>query len=117
MIRITSYRPKRRLTVEEFLSIRIEAPQDPQLPEELGEHLDRVCKLHRVRPYEVMGKARDDHIVKARRDFMSIMHFKLRFYPTEIAEIMKMDVSTVKYHLGLRKTSKVKYDRLKSMFL
>lgn len=117
MIRITSYRPKRRLTVEEFLNIRIEAPQDPKLPGELAEHLDRVCKRYGARPYEVMGKARDDYIVKARRDLMGIMHFKLRFYPTEIAEIMKMDVSTVKYHLGLRKTSKVKYDRLKSMFL
>lgn len=115
MIRITGRR-KKRMTVEEFLKMRIEVPKDPELPGDVGKTLNRVCHNHRVQPYEVMGKSRDQRVVAARREFIELMHFRLRFYPSEIAFVLSMDVTSVKHHLGLRTKSPVKYDHLKSIY-
>lgn len=116
MLRRTTNSQRRRMTVEEFLKMRIEVPKDPELPGDVGETLNKACLNHRVQPYEVMGKSRDKRVVSARREFIEMMHFRLRFYPNEIAFVLGMDVTSVKHHLGLRKPSKIKYDDLKKLY-
>lgn len=116
MLRRTTNSQRRRMTVEEFLKMRIEVPKDPEFPGDVGETLNEVCFNHRVQPYEVMGKSRDKRVVAARREFIEKMHFRLRFYPHEIAFVLGLDVTSVKHHLGLRRTSLIPYDHLKSIY-
>lgn len=115
MIRILGQR-KRRMTVEEFLKMRIEVPKEPELPGEVGKMLNMICHNHRVQPHEVLGKSRYQRVVAARRQFIEMMHFRLRFYPSEIAFVLSMDVTSVKHHLGLRTKSPVKYETLQSIY-
>lgn len=113
------YKSKFRLkfeSLDEFLQAPLIKLNEIILPENLGKIMKAVCKRHDVLPYHVLSGSRSRGVVDARREFIAIMHFKYRYTPEDISQIMKLDRTSVLHHLGMRKHSKVAYADLRDQY-
>lgn len=79
------------------------------ISDRVNKAIDRVSEKHFTNRAELFSRRRDKPIVSARRDLMKIMYHEMNWTAQRIASYFKMDISTVQYHVGLRKKSKVKY--------
>jgi len=80
----------------------------------LIEMKNRVLKKHGITQEELFSTKRVKALVEARREFILIIYRELKWHPTKIAKFLGMDRTTVQYHIGLRKKSKVKYGAFKN---
>jgi len=116
MIRITTNRkrdtPLPRPPRRAILSV----PAPVQVPVYTSHKMDdikrRIFQKHGVSVWDMFQRSRVKNIVAARRDFIKLLHHELRWNPDRIAAHLQMDRSTINHHLGLRRTSKVKYGAL-----
>lgn len=83
--------------------------------ERVSKAIDLVSAKHSTNRNEIFSRRRDKPIVSARRDLMKIMYHEFNWSAQRIANYLKMDISTVQYHIGLRKKSKVKYGAFKAL--
>jgi len=103
-------------SLDEFLKAPLIRLNEVVLPENLGKIMKDVCKRHDVLPYHVLSGSRPRAVVEARREFIAILHFKYRYTVEDIAQIMKLDRTSVLHHLGMRKNSKVAYSTLREQY-
>lgn len=91
----------------------IAQPKAIKEPVFVSEHMEdiqrRACETHGVSLDDLFSKIRTLPVSKARRDLIRMIHHEMKWSTGAIARYLKMDISTVQYHLGLRKASKVKY--------
>lgn len=78
------------------------------ISDKVSSAIDTVLEKHLTNRQELFSRRRDAPIVAARRDLMKIMYHDFNWSAQRIANYLKMDLSTVQYHLGLRMRSKVK---------
>ena len=71
-----------------------------------------VIDKHGVDIHDVYGSSRLRHIVTARKHLIKLLHHKVRWGPSRIAEALNLDRTSVMHHLGLRKSSKTTYGAL-----
>ena len=83
------------------------------ISERVSKAIDLVLEKHCTNRNELFSRRRDKPIVSARRDLMRIMYHEMHWSAQRIANYFKMDISTIQYHIGLRKKSKVKYGAFK----
>ena len=105
------------MTLEEFMKLPIKVPNHVVLPSDLEPLIGQVCDNHMISPRHLIGGIREKNVVAARRELIERMHFELRYQINEIALILRMDLTSVKHHLGLRTASKVSYAHLKSKYV
>lgn len=78
------------------------------ISEKVSAAISKVLDIYAVSRDELFSRKRDAHIVHARRCLMKVMYHDFNWSAQRIANYMKMDISTVQYHLGLKAKSKVK---------
>lgn len=106
------YKPK-----FEWPIIKAEAPAAPPPPpvapkiiSDKGNALiEQVMAEYDVTREQLFSSSRAKPIVTARRHLMALMHDKLNWNPQRIAHFMGVDRTTVSHHIGLRRSSLVKY--------
>lgn len=106
----------RDVDVQGFLNQPLIPPKLRILPDTIGSVLKSVAEKNGLTPDEVMGKQRTLAVVKARNDFVRTMHFKHLYSAYELAHMMNMDVTSIKYILGLLKRSKESYSTLRDRY-
>lgn len=106
----------RDVDVQAFLNQPLIPPKLRILPDTIGSVLKSVAGKNGLTPDEVMGKQRTLAVVKARNDFVRTMHFKHQYSAYELAHMMNMDVTSIKYILGLLKRSKESYSTLRDRY-
>lgn len=85
-------------------------PPAPKLISEKGNALiEQVLADYDLTREQLFSSSRAKPIVTARRHLMSLMHDKLNWNPQRIAHFMGVDRTTVSHHIGLRRSSLVKY--------
>lgn len=89
-------------------------PAAPKLISEKGNKLiEQVMAEYDVTREQLFSSSRVKPIITARRHLMSLMHDKLNWNPQRIAHFMGVDRTTVSHHIGLRRSSLVKYGSFK----
>jgi chromosomal replication initiation ATPase DnaA len=68
-----------------------------------------VTQKHGVSIEDIFSRSRVKQLVAARREFIQRLHHEMRWNADRIAAHLQIDRSTVNHHLGLRRTSSVKY--------
>ena len=82
----------------------------PKIISEKGNALiEQVMKEYGVTREQLFSSSRVKPIITARRHLMSLMHDQLNWNPQRIAHFMGVDRTTVSHHIGLRRSSLVKY--------
>ena len=82
----------------------------PKIISEKGNALiEKVLKEYDITREQLFSSSRVKPIVTARRHLMSLMHDHLNWNPQRIAHFMGVDRTTVSHHIGLRRSSLVKY--------
>ena len=71
-----------------------------------------VTQKHGVSIEDIFSRSRVKHLVVARREFIQRLHHEMRWNADRIAAHLQIDRTTVNHHLGLRRTSSVKYGAL-----
>lgn len=96
------------------------SPKPVQMRRKLSDRaeavLKDVCERHGLNDFDVIGKSRLKEIVRARREFIAIMHFRHGYDHYQIAGMLNLDRTSVLHHLGVRKASKVSYPHLRNVF-
>lgn len=87
-----------------------------RFPDRAENALMDISMRFNVSDMDIVGKSRLRPTVKARQEFLRTLHFKFGYSFSYIAHLMQLDLTSVLHHLGMRKTSKVKYDHLKSVY-
>lgn len=87
-----------------------------RLPDRVEVILMDICGRYGVSDIDVMGKSRLRPIVRARREFLRTLHFKIGYSFSRIAYLTHLDLTSVLHHLGMRKSSKIKYEDLKKFY-
>lgn len=87
-------------------------PEPTFISQKMQDAINRVLEKHELTVSDLFAKRRDRPFVNARRHLMKIMYHELKWSAQRIANYLDMDISTVQYHLGLRKRSKRKYGAL-----
>lgn len=86
----------------------------PKLISDKGNKLiEQVMAEYDVTREQLFSSSRAKPIVTARRHLMALMHDKLNWNPQRIAHFMGVDRTTVSHHIGLRRSSLVKYGSFK----
>jgi hypothetical protein len=86
----------------------------PKIISEKGNALiEQVMKEYGVTREQLFSSSRVKPIITARRHLMSLMHDKLNWNAQRIAHFMDIDRTTVCHHIGLRRSSVVKYGSFK----
>ena len=86
----------------------------PKIISEKGNALiKQVMDEYGVTRDELFSSSRVKPIITARRHLMSLMHDKLNWNAQRIAHFMGVDRTTVSHHIGLRRSSVVKYGSFK----
>ena len=103
--------------VEEKLAAVEHLPPPPSgrpmiISEKLLAAEQEVIDKHGVDIHDVYGSSRIRHLVLARRDLIKLLHHKVHWGPSRIAEALNLDRTSVMHHLGLRKSSKTTYGAL-----
>lgn len=106
----------RDVDVQAFLNQPLIPPKLRILPDTIGSVLKSVSEKNGLTPDEVMGKQRTLEVVRARNEFIRTMHFKHRYTAYELAHMMNMDVTSIKYTIGLLKRSKESYSTLRERY-
>jgi chromosomal replication initiation ATPase DnaA len=75
--------------------------------------IEQVMKQYGVTREQLFSSSRVKPIITARRHLMSLMHDKLNWNASRIAHFMDIDRTTVCHHIGLRRSSVVKYGSFK----
>ena len=82
----------------------------PRLISDKGNALiEQVMAEYDVTREQLFSSSRAKPIVTSRRHLMALMHDKLNWNPQRIAHFMGVDRTTVSHHIGLRRSSLVKY--------
>lgn len=82
----------------------------PKLISDKGNALiEQVMAEYGVTREQLFSSSRVKPIITARRHLMALMHDKLNWNPQRIAHFMGVDRTTVSHHIGLRRSSLVKY--------
>ena len=100
-----------QITKKEELIPRLRIPDGSK-----GRILRDICERYEVQPYEVMGKRRTKIIVAARQEFICTLHFKYNYPASNIANLMEMDLTSVKHYLGMRKASPERFADLQKQY-
>lgn len=106
----------RDVDVQTFLNQPLIPPKLRILPDSVGSVLKSVADKNGLTPDEIMGKQRTMEVVRARNEFIRTMHFKYRYTAYELAHMMNMDVTSIKYVLGVLKRSKESYSTLRERY-
>lgn len=106
----------RDVDVQSFLNQQIIPPKLRILPNSVGSVLKEVAERHGFTPDELMAKQRTMEVVRARNEFIRTMYFKYQYTAHELAHMMNMDVTTIKYTVGLLKRSKESYSTLRDRY-
>lgn len=85
------------------------------ISEKVSSAVSKVTDIFDVSYEELFSRKRDAHIINARRCLMKIMYHDFNWSAQRIANYLKMDISTIQYHLGLRSRSKVKRGPFKAL--
>jgi hypothetical protein len=85
------------------------------ISEKVSSAVSKVTDIFEVSYDELFSRKRDAHIINARRCLMKIMYHDFNWSAQRIANYLKMDISTIQYHLGLRSRSKVKRGPFKAL--
>lgn len=86
----------------------------PKIISEKGNALiKQVMDEYGVTREQLFSSSRVKPIITARRHLMSLMHDKLNWNAGRIAHFMGVDRTTVSHHIGLRRSSIVKYGSFK----
>ncbi len=86
----------------------------PKIISEKGNALiKQVMDEYGVTREQLFSSSRVKPIITARRHLMSLMHDKLNWNAQHIAHFMGVDRTTVSHHIGLRRSSVVKYGSFK----
>lgn len=86
----------------------------PKIISEKGNALiEQVMKEYGVTREQLFSSSRVKPIITARRHLMTLMHDKLNWNAQRIAHFMDIDRTTVCHHIGLRRSSVVKYGSFK----
>ena len=116
MIRITTNRQRATPLPRPPGRAILMAPVAVKVPVYTGLKMDEikrtVTQRHGVSIEDIFSRSRVKHLVAARREFIQRLHHEMRWNPCRIAAHLQVDRSTVNHHLGLRRTSKVKYGAL-----
>ena len=92
------------------------APVSVKVPAYTGFKMDEIKRAvthkHDVSIEDIFSRSRVKHLVAARREFIQRLHHEMRWNADRIAAHLQVDRSTVNHHLGLRRTSSVKYGAL-----
>lgn len=102
--------------VEEFMDQLVVKKKPKFIEGSIGELLDTICAQYHTTPDEVLSKSRLKNISQARADFVATLHFKYGYAMPRISYLMSMDITSIRYMLGLRTKSKVTYADLKKRF-
>lgn len=86
----------------------------PKIISEKGNALiEQVMDEYGVTREQLFSSSRVKPIITARRHLMTLMHDKLNWNAQRIAHFMGVDRTTVSHHIGLRRSSIVKYGSFK----
>lgn len=89
-------------------------PSGPMVISDRGNALiKQVMAEYGVTREQLFSSSRVKPIITARRHLMSLMHDHLNWNPQRIAHFMGVDRTTVSHHIGLRRSSIVKYGSFK----
>lgn len=114
MLRIRSDEQTRPIRRELLMAKPI--PAGPVfISDRVSRAIDTVSAKHSTNRNEIFSRRRDNPIVSARRDLMKIMYHDFNWSAQRIANYLKMDISTVQYHLGLKAKSKIKHGPFKAL--
>ncbi len=84
--------------------------REPMVISERGNALiKQIMAEYDLTREQLFSSNRAKPIVTARRHLMTLMHVKLGWNACRIAHFMGIDRTTVSHHIGLRRSSKVKY--------
>jgi chromosomal replication initiation ATPase DnaA len=84
--------------------------QQPKIISEKGDALiKQVMEEYGVTREQLFSSSRVKPIITARRHLMTLMHDKLGWNAQRIGHFMGVDRTTVSHHIGLRRSSVVKY--------
>lgn len=116
MIRITTNRQHKAPLPRPPRRAMLMAPVAVKVPVYTGFKMDEikrtVTQRHGVSIEDIFSRSRVKHLVAARREFIQRLHHEMRWNADRIAAHLQVDRSTVNHHLGLRRTSSVKYGAL-----
>jgi hypothetical protein len=84
--------------------------REPMVISERGNALiKQIMAEYDLTREQLLSSSRAKPIVTARRHLMTLMHVKLGWNACRIAHFMGIDRTTVSHHIGLRRSSRVKY--------
>ena len=108
------YTPKFEWPVIKEPEPKKEVKQPPKIISEKGNALiKQVMDEYGVTREQLFSSSRVKPIITARRHLMSLMHDHLNWNAARIAHFMGVDRTTVCHHIGLRRSSVVKYGSFK----
>lgn len=108
------YKPKFEWPVAQVKEPVQEVKVAPKIISEKGNALiKQVMDEYGVTREQLFSSSRVKPIITARRHLMSLMHDKLNWNAGRIAHFMGVDRTTVSHHIGLRRSSIVKYGSFK----
>lgn len=116
MIRITTNRQRATPLPRPPRRAMLMAPVAVKVPVYTSFKMDdikrTVTQRHGVSIEDIFSRSRVKHLVAARREFIQRLHHEMRWNADRIAAHLQIDRTTVNHHLGLRRTSSVKYGAL-----
>lgn len=116
MIRITTNRQRATPLPRPPRRTMLMAPVAVKVPVYTSFKMDdikrTVTQRHGVSIEDIFSRSRVKHLVAARREFIQRLHHEMRWNADRIAAHLQVDRSTVNHHLGLRRSSSVKYGAL-----